>query len=221
MEKYQGAFPEIPSGLESSIVADVLRASLQEVVPNESEWEMLRRPLLGRGGYGEEIFIRFEDQATNYGYGLKAVCIKVFPTPEGGAFAELPVPKVADEGIDETNVLENRISLQSHEGNAIAFNDGLSGIEINVLYHERRGVLTFILTDRQGDGDGLNANERTGTVTTSTVRLKFKDPSTKIIEGFASAYSDGVNIEYNFVPTSSAQLILLNIAATILRSPRA
>lgn len=204
MEKLPGSFPEIPSGANSSVIKDVIEASLQEVVPSGAEWEMLQRPLLGKDGYGEELFRRFERDAIDYSYGLKTVVIKIFPTSDMGKN-------------------KSRVSLQAHEGNAIAFNDELAGLEINVLHHEGRGVLTFILTDRAGEAEGWNnyLARQPHKFTSSSVMLRFKDPSTRVIEGQASLYSNGDVFNYKFVPTSSAQLILLNIADSILRSPRA
>lgn len=204
MEDKPRVFPEIPSGAESSIIRDVIEASSQEVVPSEGEWEMLRRPLLGKDGYGEDLFRKFEKEAIDFSYGLKTVAIKVFP-------------------LSDMHKNDYRVGLQSQEGNAIAFNDVLAGIEINLLYHERRGVLTFILTDRAGEGEGCNEEQaqRPDTFTSSSLRLMFKDPSTRIIGGSASLYSQGETFNYGFVPTSAAQLILLSIVDSILKSPQA
>lgn len=205
MPQIPESFPEIPSGAESSVVKDVIEASFQEVVPTDPEWEMLRQSLLGKNGYGESLFRAFEEEAIDYSYGLKTVAIKVFPATD----------------LQDT---APRVSLQSHEGDAIAFNDDLAGVEINLLHHEGRGVLTFMLTDRTGEAEGINGElaVRPDIHTSSSLRLMYKkDPADRKIIGSASMYSEGEMHTYNFVPTSSSQLILLNIAKAILQSPRA
>ena len=199
------SYPELAATFESTILNDVVTASQYEVVPTKDDFELLRRPLLGKNGYGEELFQTFERDSDDFGYGLKTLTIKVFP----------------ETGMKNT---PGRVALQSHESrqeeSAIVFNNTLAGVEIQLLYHQTRGVLTFTLADRHEDIEGL-AKPRAESYVAPTVRLMFKDPSEKAITGVVTIYSEGEVREYKFVPTSPAQLILLGIVHAILHSPKA
>ncbi|MEK7561520.1 MAG: hypothetical protein AAB541_01525 [Patescibacteria group bacterium] len=177
-------FPEIPQ-IESSIVRDFLLASEQEIVPKEDEWDLLRYPLVGKSGFGESLFKKFERDATDHTHGYMLLIIKTFPSALGP--------------------LRFRTSLQSHEGNALIFNDSLAGVDVQLLHHEERGVVSFTLVDNNDPG--------------SYARIMYADRSYRTIKGTAGFTVDGQAHECDFIPTSSAQLVLLNIARLLSESP--
>jgi len=208
MERQPQKSPELQLPTDSTIISDVILASQYEAVPTEDEFEVLRRPLLGKNGYGEGLFHAFERDADNLGYRLKTLTIKVFP----------------ETGRKNTTA---RTALQSHESryeeNAIVFNDTLAGSEILLLHHQERGVLTFTFVDRHEDIDGLSES-RAQNYTAPSVQLTFRDatkPKSNEIVGVANFYNQQGAQEHKFIPTSPAQLILLGIVHSILHSPKA
>ena len=194
--------PEFPSDIESSIVRDVILASQHEIVPTAAESDLLRYPLLGEGGYGENLYEIFEDSAIDYSYGLRTLKVKVFPRT---GWAGPP---------------ETRKALKSHEGGAVIFNDALAGIEIDLLHHEKRGILTFILFDTNVETREFHgAGGETLIGPAPSVRLKFIEPSERLIEGVAHFTDKGEPRDYGFVPTTSSQLELLKIVYALIQSP--